>query len=73
MPVPPLRVAIVGLGSAGPVLGILLSGSGHEVTVFEREPDPGPLGAGIWLQHLGQQVLDRVGLLDQLRAVSRPG
>lgn len=72
MAVPALRVAIVGLGSAGPALGVLLSGAGHDVTLYEREADPGPVGAGIWLQHLGQQVLDRLGLLDELRAVSRP-
>ncbi|MCW2758918.1 MAG: Oxidoreductase [Nocardioidaceae bacterium] len=67
----PLRVAVVGLGSAGPAVALLLASDGHDVTVLEREADPGPVGAGIWLQHLGQQVLDRLGLLDDLRAVSR--
>ncbi|RLV50674.1 FAD-dependent monooxygenase [Nocardioides mangrovicus] len=67
-----MRVAVVGLGSAGPALALLLADAGHEVEVLEREPDPGPVGAGIWLQHLGQEVLDRLGLLDGLRAVSRP-
>ncbi len=72
MSVHPLRVAVVGLGSAGPALALLLADAGHDVTVLEREVEPGPVGAGIWLQHLGQQVLDRLGLLDDLRAVSRP-
>ena len=72
MSVPTLRVAVVGLGSAGPALALLLAEAGHDVTVLEREVQPGPVGAGIWLQHLGQQVLDRLGVLDDLRAVSRP-
>ena len=39
--------------------------------VLEQEDDPRPVGAGIWLQHMGQQVLDRLGLLGALRAQSR--
>ena len=65
------RVAVVGLGSAGPALATLLADAGHEVTVLEREAEPGAVGAGIWLQHLGQQVLDELGVLDDLRRASR--
>ncbi|WP_156224688.1 FAD-dependent oxidoreductase [Pseudactinotalea suaedae] len=68
----PLRVAVVGCGTAGPVAAIMLARAGHEVTVLEAAEDPGPVGAGIWLQALGQQVLDAIGLLEPLRAVSRP-
>lgn len=67
----PFRVAVVGLGTAGPALAVLLADAGHEVTVLEREAEPGAVGAGIWLQHLGQQVLDELGVLDDLRAVCR--
>ncbi len=66
-----LRIAVVGLGTAGPALAVLLSDRGHEVTVLEREREPGAVGAGIWLQHLGQQVLDRLGVLGDLQAASR--
>lgn len=68
----PLTIAVVGCGTAGPVAAILLARAGHDVTVLESADDPGPVGAGIWLQELGQQVLDGVGLLEPLRALSRP-
>lgn len=66
-----MRVGIVGLGTAGATLACLLSDRGHDVTVIEQAEDPRPVGAGIWLQALGQQVLDRLDLLEPLRAASR--
>lgn len=68
----PLRIGVVGCGTAGPVAAILLARAGHDVTMLESADEPGAVGAGIWLQELGQQVLDGLGLLDDLRAVSRP-
>ncbi len=58
-----LRIAIVGAGTAGSAAALLLHRAGHTVTVFERVPDPGPVGAGIILQPTGMAVLDRLGLL----------
>ena len=66
-----MRVAVVGLGMAGSTLACLLADRGVDVVVLEQEDDPRPVGAGIWLQHMGQQVLDRLGLLGALRAQSR--
>lgn len=60
----PRRIAIVGYGSAGQASAVLLGRDGHDVTVFERVPDPGPVGAGFLLQPSGLQVLWRMGLLD---------
>ena len=65
-----MRIAIVGLGMAGSTLACLLADRGVDVTVLEQDEDPRPVGAGIWLQHMGQQVLDRLGLLEPLRAQS---
>lgn len=65
------RVAVVGLGSAGSTLAVLLHDAGHDVTVVEQATAPGAVGAGIWLQELGQRVLDRIGLLEPLRAASQ--
>lgn len=67
-----MRIGIVGLGTSGCTLACLLADAGHDVTVLERAGDPRPLGAGLWLQAMGQEVLDRLGLLGPLRSVSRP-
>lgn len=66
-----MRVAVVGLGTAGATTACLLSEQGHDVTVVEQADDPRPVGAGIWLQGLGQQVLDRLDLLTSLQRCSR--
>lgn len=66
-----MRVAVVGLGTAGAATAALLFDRGHDVTLLEQAEDPRPVGAGIWLQALGQQVLDRLGLLADLRATAR--
>src|SRR3546814_13158374 len=58
-----LRIAIVGYGTAGQAAAVLLTRDGHDVSVFERVPEPGPVGAGFLLQPSGLQVLWRMGLL----------
>src|SRR5512138_1080751 len=62
------HVAIVGYGSAGQCAAVLLERDGHRVEVFERVPEPGPVGAGFLLQPSGLQVLWRMGLLEQVLA-----
>jgi 2-polyprenyl-6-methoxyphenol hydroxylase-like FAD-dependent oxidoreductase len=57
-----LRVAVIGCGTAGAAAALLLSRAGHDVTVFERVPEPGPVGAGIMMQPSGLLVLERLGL-----------
>ncbi|MGJ4729354.1 FAD-dependent oxidoreductase [Luteimonas sp. SDU101] len=57
------RIAIVGYGSAGQCAAVLLERDGHCVEVFERVPEPGPVGAGFLLQPSGLQVLWQMGLL----------
>ena len=63
-----LRIAIVGYGTAGQAAAVWLSRDGHEVCVFERVPEPGPVGAGFLLQPSGLQVLWRMGLLPSVMA-----
>jgi 2-polyprenyl-6-methoxyphenol hydroxylase-like FAD-dependent oxidoreductase len=63
-----LDVAIVGYGSAGQAAAVLLARDGHRVEVFERAPEPGPVGAGLLLQPTGLQVLWKMGLLPQALA-----
>ena len=66
----PLRIAVVGCGTAGPAAALLLARAGHDVEVLERVPDPSPVGAGLLLQPTGMAVLRELGLLD---AVERRG
>ena len=64
----PLRIGVVGAGTAGAAAAIFLARAGHAVTLFERVATPGPVGAGITLQPTGQAVLARLGLLDAIVA-----
>lgn len=67
-----LRVAVVGYGSGGQVAALALARDGHEVEIFERVPQPGPVGAGFLLQPTGLQALWRLGLLDAACALGAP-
>lgn len=59
-------VVIVGAGGGGAVLGLALAQKGIRTIVLEQAPGP-PTGLrGEILQPNGQQVLDRLGLLDKL-------
>jgi 2-polyprenyl-6-methoxyphenol hydroxylase-like FAD-dependent oxidoreductase len=62
----PYTIAVVGGGTAGAASALFLARAGHRVTLFERVPDPGAVGAGILLQPTGMQVLQRLGLLDEV-------
>jgi len=80
---PSIDVGVVGAGTAGTAAALLLARAGHRVTLYERVPEPGPVGAGIVLQPTGQAVLQCLGLLppvlahgariDRLRCVTGEG
>ncbi|MBN9161921.1 MAG: FAD-dependent monooxygenase [Myxococcales bacterium] len=57
-----LDVGIIGSGTAGSAAAVFLARAGHRVTVYERVPSPGPVGAGITLQPTGLHVVCRLGL-----------
>ncbi len=67
-----LRIAIVGAGIGGPTSALFLARQGHSVEIFERVATPGPVGAGILLQPIGQTILNRLGILEQLQARGAP-
>jgi 2-polyprenyl-6-methoxyphenol hydroxylase-like FAD-dependent oxidoreductase len=60
------RIGVVGFGIAGAATAYLLARSGHAVTLMERAPHVGPIGAGLLLQPVGQAVLERMGVLDRV-------
>jgi len=66
-----LHIAIVGYGTAGQAAALLLARDGHRVEVFERAPEPGPVGAGFLLQPTGLQVLWELGLLPDVMTHGR--
>src|SRR5882724_3102457 len=67
-----LRVGIVGCGVAGLTSAVVLGRGGHEVTLIERAPVLGPVGAGLLLQPSGQLGLRRLGLLEEVVARAEP-
>ena len=67
-----MKVAVIGLGTAGGAAGTLLAQAGHAVTLYERVPEPGAVGAGIVLQPTGMAVLARLGLVDRVVARGAP-
>ncbi|MFI6296945.1 FAD-dependent oxidoreductase [Nonomuraea sp. NPDC050790] len=69
------RIAVTGGGPAGLTFARVLHRHGHPVTVLERDsgPDARPPGGMLDLhENLGQLALDKAGLLDGFRALSRP-
>lgn len=62
------QVAIVGYGTTGQALAVLLTRAGMEVEVFQQAAQPGPAGAGFLLQPSGLQVLWQMGLLPAVMA-----
>lgn len=66
------RIAVVGFGMAGATSAYLLAKAGHAVTLFERAPIVGAVGAGILLQMSGQAVLRHLGVLDQVLSHAAP-
>lgn len=63
-----LDVGIIGCGTAGSAAALYLARAGHRVTVYERVPAPGPVGAGITIQPTGLHALARLGLYDHVVA-----
>lgn len=69
---PRLNVAVVGYGTAGQATALALQADGHGVEVFERVPQPGPVGAGFLLQPTGLQALWQLNLLQNACAQATP-
>lgn len=65
----PLDIAICGCGIGGLAAGAMLAEDGHRVRLFERFPEPAPVGSGLLVQPTGQAVLETLGLGEALRSL----
>lgn len=63
-----LNILITGGGIAGPSLAFFLSRLGHQITIVERWPALRAHGAQIDLRAQGLSIIQRMGLLDAIRA-----
>ncbi len=59
-----MDIAIAGAGIGGLAAAALLAGDGHHVVVFDQFEKPLPVGSGLVIQPVGQDVLAKVGALD---------
>ena len=62
------EILISGAGIAGATAAYWLREAGFTVTVVERAPAPRPGGQTVDLRGAGRTVVDRMGLLSQIRA-----
>lgn len=58
-----LNLAIVGCGLGGLAVACLLRDQGHGVTIFDQFDAPAPVGSGLIVQPVGQDVLAQIGVL----------
>jgi 2-polyprenyl-6-methoxyphenol hydroxylase-like FAD-dependent oxidoreductase len=65
-----MRIAINGIGIAGPALAYWLKRFGHEPTLFEQAPSLRKGGYLIDFWGLGYELAERMGIVDTLRAQS---
>jgi len=68
----PLRIAVIGAGTAGLACAICLAQREQSVVVFEKHAAVAPVGAGILMQPAGVRALDALGCGDAFRAVGSP-
>ncbi|WP_316528390.1 FAD-dependent monooxygenase [Kitasatospora brasiliensis] len=63
-------ILVSGGGIAGPALAYWLRKAGFRPVVVERAPGPRPGGQSVDLRGAGRTVIERMGLLDQVRQVA---
>jgi len=59
-----MRIAVIGAGMGGLTAASLLSDQGHDITLFDQFDVPKPVGSGLVIQPVGQDILAQVGALE---------
>lgn len=67
-----LNIAIVGAGIGGLTAAAALAAQSHAVVIFDRFEAPRPVGSGLVIQPVGQEVLDHIGAGEAARTHGRP-
>jgi kynurenine 3-monooxygenase len=72
-----LKIAVVGSGLVGSLLGIYLRKAGHTVHIYDRSPDIRTIqfsgrSINLAMSHRGWKALDGVGVGDAVRAIAIP-
>ena len=67
-----LKIAVIGSGPTGSGAALFLNQKGHQVTVFEKQANPKPIGAGFMLQPTGMLMLHKLGLLNKIAKRATP-
>lgn len=68
----PLRIAIIGAGTAGLATANFLSRQSHHITIFEKAQKLEPVGAGLLLQPTGLNVFNKLGLIEKAYELGAP-
>ena len=67
-----LSIAIAGAGIGGLAAACLLADNGHRVALYDRFPEPRPVGSGLVIQPVGQEVLATLGLAERAMTLGQP-
>ena len=65
-----MQITILGAGTAGVAAAIALAEQGHDITIYERSNSMSTMGAGIVLWPNATYIMQKLGLLSQVQAVS---
>ena len=66
-----MKVAVIGAGPAGLLCAWKLAEQNHEIFIFEKKTNLGAQGSGVVIQPVGLQVLDELGILDEIEPLGQ--